>query len=138
MGRRLALLALLLLPAPATAQEAPDTAATPKDWPVALTLELLVPLAGHAYAGDIERGIFPTTATLAGVFLIAYSSNYQDWEAVEVVFYGAGLFLVGKVWGAVSAVRTANDHNREIRERVTPGLGVTPDGRALVGVSVRF
>ena len=124
---------------PATAQ-ARDTTATFKDWPVAFTLELLVPTLGHVYAGDFDRGIAPALVTGVGVGIVALSySEIQDinnWVFVGLL--GIGVTIAGKAWGLVSAVRTTLDHNRGLVERVMPVLGVTPDGRALIGVSVRF
>ena len=99
-GKRLALLALLLLPAPATAQ-ARDTTATFKDWPVAFTLELLVPTLGHVYAGDFDRGIAPALVTGVGVGIVALSySEIQDinnWVFVGLL--GIGVTIAGKAWG---------------------------------------
>ncbi len=112
-----------------------------KDWPVAFTLELFVPTLGHAYAGDFDRGIAPALVTGVGVGLVAlaYHRNPDlgaNWFYVGLV--GLGAVAGGKTWGMVSAVRTTLDHNRALRERVTPTLALTPDGRALIGVSVRF
>ncbi len=138
-GKHLALLALFLLPAPAAAQ-ARDTTATLKDWPVAFTLELLVPTLGHAYAGDFDRGIAPLIVTSVGVAMVALAHSeargVDSWLLVGLI--GVGTVAGGKIWGVVSAVRTTLDHNRGLVERVTPALGVTPDGRASFGVSVRF
>lgn len=116
-------------------------AATFKDWPVAFTLELFVPTLGHAYAGDFDRGIAPALVTGVGVGVVAlaYSrtGNLGDnWTYIGLV--GIGAVAGGKTWGVVSAVRATLDHNRALRERVTPALALTPDGRALIGVSVRF
>ena len=140
-GKHLALLALLLLPAPAAAQ-ARDTTATFKDWPVAFTLELLVPTLGHVYAGDFDRGIAPAIVMGLGVGIMGISVSMSDptreFGGIEGLLAGFGVVVGGKTWGLVSAVRTTLDHNRGLVERVTPALGVTPDGRASFGVSVRF
>lgn len=117
-----------------------DTASF-KDWPVAFTLELFVPTLGHAYAGDFDRGIAPALVTGVGVGLVALVHHQSaelgsNWHLVGLV--GLGVVVGGKTWGVVSAVRTTLDHNRALRERVTPALALTPDGRALIGVSVRF
>ena len=112
-----------------------------KDWPVAFTLELFVPTLGHAYAGDFDRGIAPALVTGVGVGLVAlaYHRNPEpgaNWFYVGLV--GIGAIAGGKTWGMVSAVRTTLDHNSARREHVAPALALTPDGRALIGVSVRF
>ena len=117
-------------------------AATFKDWPVAFTLELLVPTLGHVYAGDFDRGIAPAIVMGLRVGIMGISVSMSDptreFGGIEGLLAGFGVVVGGKTWGLVSAVRTTLDHNRGLVERVTPALGVTPDGRASFGVSVRF
>ena len=146
--QRLAPLALLLLPTPSTAQsveqpvvpevDRPQVQEAEKDLGGALFLELLVPVLGHAYAGDARRGVLPAVVTLGGVGMIFGGASARDYAGVIVALGGIAVSAGGKIWGLVSAVDTARDYNRRLRERASPTLVLTRDGRASIGVSLRF
>ncbi|MYG80289.1 MAG: hypothetical protein F4187_00270 [Gemmatimonadetes bacterium] len=92
-------------------------------------LELLVPLAGHAYAGDLSRGAFPTFVRLAGG-AVAFAHRdfcilWCDSDDGDLRWFSAGVagYLGGTVWGVVSARRTARDTNEALREGRGLGTG---------------
>lgn len=154
--RRLAPFALLLLPTPSTAQsgerpaipetDQPQVQETDKHEGIAFYLELAVPVLGHAYAGDAGRGVVPAVVAVGGVGMVALSSRSVDTatgfdefiEALALGLLGVTAGVGGKIWGLASAVDTARDHNRRLQEHVSPTLGLTPDGRASIGLSLRF
>jgi len=144
---------LLLFPVPSNAQSGdqpevlefhqPQVQEAEKQWVGALFLELWIPVLGHAYAGDARRGVVPAVITLGGVGMIVVAVAGLDpatqyGTGLQLVFSGLGVAAIGKIWGMVSAVDTALDYNRRLRERVSPTLALTPDGRASIGVSLRF
>ena len=154
--QRLALLVLLLLPTASAAQSGEQPAVPETDEPqvqepvkhegLAFYLELAVPVLGHVYAGDAIRGVVPAVVGLGGVGMIVAGDSLLDsatgWdeflEAGALWILGIAAAVGGKIWGLASAVDTARDHNRQLRQPVSPTLGLTRDGRASIGVSLRF
>ena len=109
-----------------------------KDPFVAAGLEMVLPILGHAYAGNAKRGILPNAVSVGGfVGMVARIDIFGEPETLDYMLLAA--FLGGRVWAIVSAARTANDHNRSF----SPGnahlsLFPTPDGRLGVGMNLRF
>lgn len=108
-----------------------------KDPFVAAGLEVVLPILGHAYAGNAKRGILPNAVSLGGFIGIAARIDiFGEPETLDYVLVGA--FLGGRVWAIVSAARTASDHNRSLSSgNANLSLFPTPDGRLGVGMSLR-
>ena len=84
--QRLALVALLLIPTPLIAQSGEQVQDTIKHGQVAFTVELFVPLFGHAYAGDVRQGVLPAAVFLSGGGTIVVGAVLLD----AATQYGAG------------------------------------------------
>lgn len=80
-------------------------------------LEWLIPVVGHAYAGDAERGLLPAGVSVGGLVLIFASGG-------ESGLITAGLlgYLVGRIWGIVSAVQTGEDFNNNLKSKLNLSL----------------
>lgn len=76
-------------------------------------LEWLIPIVGHAYAGDAQRGLLPAGVSLGGFVLIIASGG--DTGLVTAGLLG---YLVGRIWGIVSAVETASDFNNNLKMKL--------------------
>ena len=113
-----------------------------KDPFVAAGLEIVLPVLGHAYAGNAKRGILPNAVSVGGfVGMVARIDvdifGSSEPETLDYVLLAA--FLGGRVWAIVSAARTANDHNRSLSSgNANFSLFPTPDGRIGVGMNLRF
>ena len=127
---------------------------------LAATLELVVPLVGHDYAGDKEAGMAPlfltfvSTAVFVGagtVWLACGASRLASRDpgpdcgssAASVAKLSALTFLGSRVWASVSAWRLASSTNAYYRRYLrldAPdlALSVTPAGQLGLGVSLRF
>ena len=111
-----------------------------KDPFVAAGLELVLPILGHAYAGNAKRGILPNAVSLGGfVGLVARIDPLGSSEADALDYALLAAFLGGRIWAIVSAAGTANDHNRSLSSgNANLSLLPTPDGRLGVGMNLRF
>jgi hypothetical protein len=109
------------------------TAERKNEW-VAVGLEWLVPIVGHAYAGNAKRGILPTAVTVGGLAMAIAGARCDSMCAVGgkpannegLGLAGLGVAMVGRTWALVSAHRTAAAHNAGLRDR----LGISITGRA--------
>jgi len=138
-----ALIALLLVPAVAAAQQEREPPESTKSVLAAFALELAVPMAGHIYVGRPVRGLLPASLFVGGAGLIVWGAHLtnefgggdQPTGAVGLlpIVGGVALMGIGKVWGVTSATHAAVQHNR----RVSPTLEITPDGRLSAGVKIR-
>ena len=111
---------------------------------MAFAMELVVPVLGHAYAGDAKRGIAPAVVHVAGYGLIGYgvsrafdcllcgSGSGNDNTDGIIIVTGVAAAVVGKVWGLVSIASTVRDRNASLV--VEP----TPNGQFGVGIKVNF
>lgn len=130
MLKRLCLLALLAVPAGAEAQT--------KSVVGAALLEAVIPVSGHAYAGDAGAGLAPAAVVAGGLGL--YVAGVYQWtgdfaEALGCILPdpscrdtedgsrsgdvlavpGVTAMLGGKIWGVWSAVDTARQFNVSVR-----------------------
>ncbi|MEW6507330.1 MAG: hypothetical protein AB1432_06235 [Bacteroidota bacterium] len=80
---------------------------------VAGVLEWLIPIVGHAYAEDAQRGLLPAGVSLGGLVLVFASGGETGLITVGVLGY-----LVGRIWGIVSAVETATDFNKSLKSKL--------------------
>ena len=134
----------------------------------AFGLELLLPVLGHGYAGNAKRGVLPAAVHVGGFLAMLAleldahptvptaeldprckrttttgpggSRSETTCEASGAFWVAVGAFVGGRIWGLVSAVQTANDHNRSVASENTATLSLLPtaDGGLGVGVSFRF
>ena len=115
-----------------------DDALPPRSEFLAELLEALVPLAGHAYAGDWTRGVFPTMVRVAGgAVAIAHHDFCILWCSTDdgdIRWFtaGAAVYLGGTLWGVVSARRTVRDRNASLL--VEPA----PNRQVALGIRMRF
>ncbi len=129
------LLACLLYSAPGIkGQEAPTSgvqlaySAEKKGEAEAAVIEALVPVLGHAYAGDARRGLLPAGISAAGFVLLIAGSAELDTGMASL---GALGYLGGRIWGIVSAYQTAKDHNASLRQRLGVSVGPGVDAGSL-------
>ena len=90
---------------------------------LAFALELIFPLAGHIYAGDISKGMAPGVTYVVGALTVI-----QGIEETDFFFgtsdgggkIGAGLLIAaaGKLWGVISAYKVAAAHNEKIKIKI--------------------
>ena len=134
----------------------------------AFGLELVFPILGHGYAGNGKRGVLPAAVHVGGfVAMLALDLDADPTvptaqldsrcqrttasgpggftskticKASGAFWVAVGAFVGGRIWGLVSAVRTANEHNRSVGSENPASLSVlpTPDGRLGVGMTLRF
>jgi hypothetical protein len=102
---------------------------------VAVLLEALVPVLGHAYAGDARRGVVPLVVSAGGIALMivgvasATSDPFDNASSgVALVGMGALAYTAGRIWGMVSAYQTAVDYNRGPSPQVALRLTATRHG----------
>ena len=122
---------------------------------LAATVELIVPVVGHDYAGDRNAALVSASMAVVGLSLWfggAYSCySLLDVEpdpgclskAAFVAGVGRFVYLGSRVWGAVTAWRLANRTNASYRRRLglddaDLAVSVTPAGQLGLGVSLRF
>ena len=154
MTKRTILMILLLVAAtsPLSAQERNANWAQYQDQKksevAALVLEILIPTVGHAYAGNWAKGLIPFGVTVAGyttafVGAAECADHTGDCTGGENAKMLSGLIvgIGGQIWGMVSAYRTAENHNNELRERygIETGLAIRPayGGRAELAITIR-
>ena len=108
----------------------------------AVALEWLIPIAGHAYAGDWKRGILPTVPRLGGLVLAidqyeSRSIGFSLSGCNDLSAFGLIAATVGSVWAYVSAAHTARDFNESLPTTASPSLKVDRDGLSL-GILLTF
>ena len=99
-------------------------------------IELFLPTAGYAYAGDWTRGFLPNAFRIASY--IGYDRTHDGLRGCVRecrAWMIGGLVTVG--WGVVGSVRTANDRNARIHEqRSSLSVHPTPDGGVWVSMRI--
>lgn len=111
--------------------------------------EWILPVVGHAYAGDASRGLLPNLVAFGGLAAGLAVCGLVDNECFEegwtgnVLGLGLLTLVAGRAWAVVSAVNTARDTNALFRERLGLekaglDLSVTRTGRIATGIVVRF
>lgn len=134
------------------AQRADDAAA--RNVLVAGAIEWIVPVLGHAYAGDAKRGMRPLlvsfgglaagfTACAIGTAVGEGSCFMTEGWSNQVFGLGVITFVAGRVWGVVSAVNTARRFNASLKERpgiknARAGLSVNQVGQITMGIVIPF
>ncbi len=109
---------------------------------VAAGLELVLPILGNGYAGNAKRGILPAILRVGGVVTVAAAADETGFipeEKSTQAWIGLAAGVGGTVWGIVSAVRTANAHNRSLSSgNASLSLHPTPHGGLAAGIALRF
>lgn len=95
-------------------------------------LEALVPVVGHAYAGDAGRGVIPAVVSVGGLVIMIAGAGELDVTVITLGYLG---YLGGRVWGIVSAVQTADDYNRKLKQQLKLSLRPVRGG---VGLTVSY
>jgi len=90
-------------------------------------LEFVVPVLGHAYVGDPREGLPPALVSAGGLTLaiIGTQVGCEDEFLGECINEGnvglmwAGIlgYVGGRIWGIVSAMELAQEHNAQLRRR---------------------
>ena len=100
-------------------------------------LEFLIPIVGHAYAGDAGRGVIPAVVSVGGiVVLVAGASDLN----ATVATLGYLAYLGGRIWGIVSAVNTAEDYNSNLKNKLNLSFNSMkfPQGKTGYGLTISF
>ena len=92
---------------------------------VAIGLEAMIPVLGHAYANDARRGVLPAVVSVAG-----FIGMFSGAESTTVRRLGALAYVAGRGWGLFSAWGTAQDARL--------GLSITPDRQLELAVRASF
>lgn len=102
----IALLGTIALASPVTAQSTRSAG-------LAGTLELFVPTAGFAYAGEWTRGLLPNAVRIGSVVGMVSNCDPDRGDRGTCAAL-AGVFLVSHIWATVGAANTARDRNRSL------------------------
>ncbi len=78
-------------------------------------LEFLIPVVGHAYAGDAGRGVVPAIVSVGGIVVLVAGASDLD---ATIATLGYLAYLGGRIWGIVSAVNTAEDYNANLKSKL--------------------
>lgn len=104
---------------------------------IAAVLEAAIPVVGHAYAGDANRGIVPALISAGGIVLMFVSV-----ESLSLSGYGLGLvvYLGGRIYGVVSAIQTAEDYNKKLKKKLNLSIVPlkNPNGNVSMGLNLNF
>jgi hypothetical protein len=100
-------------------------------------LEFLIPVVGHAYAGDAGRGVIPAVVSVGGLVVLVVGAS--DINA-GVVTVGYLAYLGGRIWGIVSAVNTAEDYNSNLKSKLNLSFNSMefPQGKTGYGLTISF
>lgn len=80
---------------------------------LASTLELFIPTAGFAYAGEWTRGLLPNAVRIGSVVGIVSHCDPDRGDRGTCAAF-AGVLLVSHIWATVGAANTARDRNRSL------------------------
>lgn len=125
---------------------------------LAASVELIVPIVGHDYAGDRNAALVSASIAAVGLslFLGAVLHGTGCYSLIDlepdpgcqskagfVAKVGAFVYLGSRVWGSVTAWRLANRTNALYRRRLglddaDLALSVTRAGQLGLGLSLRF
>lgn len=91
-----------------------------KDPTQAAIIEAIVPILGHAYVGDAEKGFVPAAVSAGGLLLMVLGG---DGFNAGLMSLGYLTYLGGRVWGVVSAYQMAEAYDMELRQRYGLAMG---------------
>ncbi len=78
-------------------------------------LEFLIPVVGHAYAGNAGKGVVPAVVSVGGLVVAIVGAGNLDYTIALLGYLG---YLGGRIWGIVSAVQTADDYNMNLKRKL--------------------
>lgn len=100
-------------------------------------LELFLPTAGFAYAGEWTRGLLPNAVRIGSVVGIVSNCDPDRGDRGTCAAF-AGVLLASHIWATVGAANAARDRNRSMGA-AAPGLVVLQgpaDGALSVGLQL--
>lgn len=141
-------LAFLLLPAALRAQDVVSPAADPapvfiqeRSPVLAGVLDVFIPTAGYAYAGNWKRGLPSAAVRVVGLVLvmehIVVTPLWGETDCDAGCIIGQVLLLGGTAWAGWDAAATARRTNERLRSRVL-GLTLAPSGSGGMRMGVRL
>lgn len=137
----LTMILLIVVVSVSSARQGPDQSqawnkyqAEKKSELTAGVLEALIPVVGHAYAGDAGRGVIPAIVSVGGLVVMIAGAGNLDATVISLGYLG---YLGGRVWGIVSAVQTAEDFNVRLKQQMKLSIRMRPTGLQL-GLSYEF
>ncbi len=139
----LSIWALLIVTCILNAQQSQDDAllryqAEKKNEIVAAALEFFIPVLGHAYAGNVEKGLVPAAVSVGGLVMVFITPHIFDIQGFyNFAWMGSLVYLGGRVWGIVSAYQTSEEYNAQLRKRLKISLVPIRSGLG-VGISYSF
>lgn len=77
------------------------------------TLELFIPTAGFAYAGEWTRGLLPNAVRIGSVVGIVSDCDPDRGDRGTCAAF-AGVLLLSHIWATVGAANTARERNRSL------------------------
>ena len=94
-------------------------------------MELIFPLAGHIYAGDISKGLAPGLTYAVGVVTVMQGIEETDFffgtsDGRGKIRAGFLIAAAGKLWGIISAYKVATAHNEQIKLKIESDAKGTP------------
>ena len=130
----IAFISLFIVSTPSYAQSADTTVDTvyvgvAHSPTTAGVMEMFLPSAGFAYAGDWKRGLLPNALRLTAIVGIVTTADVLANTCDGICNAWQVLFVASTVWSIVGAVKTANQHNALIqRSKVGMSLERSPSG----------
>lgn len=126
---------------PVVAQAADTVYIGSRHSPVASgVIELFVPTAGFAYAGDWTRGFLPNALRISSGIVFGAMADGPEGDLCEgegICTISAIAVIASSVWSIVGAVQTANDHNRRLSQAQARVL-IAPGPTGGVSVTMRI
>lgn len=98
-------------------------------------LEFLIPVVGHAYAGNAGRGVMPAVVSVGGLVVLIAGASDLD---VTIASLGYIAYLTGRIWGIVSAVNTAENYNTNLKSKLNISFNTMklPQGKECYGITL--
>jgi hypothetical protein len=108
---------------------------------LALGSALVLPSAGHFYAGSPGWGTLQIATRTAGAGLVVAGIGHclgeDDCSDAEALAYaGIGLFAAGTVWSLIDAPRAAHRYNERQRALVVTPMPVRVEGELGMGLAL--
>ena len=105
-------------------------------------LEALIPIVGHAYAGNATKGIIPLVVSVGGIaaMIVGGSNSSSLTTTTSTVAIGALAYLGGRIWGIISAVNTASDYNAKLKSKLNLSFNgmQLPQGKTAFGLTLTY
>lgn len=120
-----ALIAVSIIVAASSTVMAEKDSPSKKSPNLAFALELVCPLAGHAYAGDVGKRLAPGVTYVVGLLTIAQGIDDTDFffgtsDGGGKIMVGMLIASAGKLWGMISAYKVAKARDEKISINIEP------------------